>query len=69
MTASGIRVGSAALTTQGMGQPEMAEVASLIARAIKAEPGTAAGDAELASIADAVGQLVAANPAYPAASR
>ncbi|WP_127783780.1 serine hydroxymethyltransferase [Rhodococcus sp. X156] len=66
MVASGIRVGSAALTTQGMGQPEMAEVASLIARAVKAEHGTTAGDAELAQVAQAVGELVALNPAYPA---
>lgn len=69
MTASGVRVGSAALTTQGMGQPEMVEVAALIARAVKADYGTTAGDAELAAVADAVHELVAANPAYPVTSR
>jgi glycine hydroxymethyltransferase len=69
MTASGIRVGSAALTTQGMGQSEMVEVAALIARAVKAEHGTAAGDAELAKVRGAVSELVAANPAYPVSNR
>lgn len=65
MVASGIRVGSAAVTTQGMGQPEMAEIARLIAAAVRAEHGTSEGDAELARIADAVTALVSAHPAYP----
>ncbi len=41
---SGIRVGSAATTTQGMGAPEMKQIASFIARAIKdgGEPAKAA---------------------------
>ncbi|MGZ4554442.1 MAG: serine hydroxymethyltransferase, partial [Mycobacteriaceae bacterium] len=69
MTASGIRVGSAALTTQGMGQSEMVEVAALIARAVKAEHGTEAGDAELVKVRGAVSELVAANPAYPVSNR
>ena len=65
MVASGIRVGSAALTTQGMGQAEMTEVAALIARAVKAAHGTSDGDAELAAVRTAVGELVARHPAYP----
>jgi glycine hydroxymethyltransferase len=65
MVASGIRVGSAALTTQGMGQAEMAEVATLVARAVKAVHGTADGDAELAAVRAAVGELVGRHPAYP----
>jgi len=65
MVASGIRVGSAAVTTQGMDTGDMAEVAALIARAVKAELGTAAGDAELADVAESVGRLVGRHPAYP----
>ncbi|APU19422.1 serine hydroxymethyltransferase [Actinoalloteichus sp. GBA129-24] len=65
MTASGIRVGSPSVTTQGMVEADMAQIGSLIARAVRAEPGTQAGDAELAEVASAVGELVAAHPAYP----
>ncbi|MCP3798268.1 serine hydroxymethyltransferase [Allokutzneria sp. A3M-2-11 16] len=65
MTASGIRIGSPAVTTQGMTETDMAEIARLIGRAVRAERGTGSGDAELASVAGAVADLVAANPAYP----
>lgn len=64
MTASGIRVGTPSVTTQGMTEPDMAEIARLINRAVRAERGTQAGDAELAEVAEAVGALVAAKPAY-----
>jgi len=64
MTASGIRVGTPSVTTQGMTEPDMAEIARLISRAVRAERGTQAGDAELAEVAEAVGALVAAKPAY-----
>ncbi|MQA06838.1 MAG: aminotransferase class I/II-fold pyridoxal phosphate-dependent enzyme [Streptosporangiales bacterium] len=60
MTASGIRVGSPSVTTQGMTVPEMKEVASLIGRAVRSEDTTAAAD-----IAEAVGALVGRFPAYP----
>jgi glycine hydroxymethyltransferase len=43
----------------------MAEVGALLARAVKAEQGTPAGDAELARVADDVSALVARFPAYP----
>jgi glycine hydroxymethyltransferase len=62
---SGIRVGSPSLTTQGMTEDDMAEVGRLVARAVKAEHGTDAGDRELAAVADEVSSLVAKAPAYP----
>jgi glycine hydroxymethyltransferase len=60
--ASGIRVGSPSVTTQGMGEGEMKEVASLIARAVRD------GDdpAVCAEVRKSVDALVAAHPAYPA---
>ena len=67
MVASGIRVGSPAVTTQGMVEGDMAEIARLIGRAVRAEPGTDPGDKELADVAAAVAELVAARPAYPRA--
>jgi glycine hydroxymethyltransferase len=57
---SGIRVGTAATTTQGMGTAEMAEIASLIARAIKD-----GGDAnKAAAIRGEVTALTAKFPIY-----
>ena len=58
---SGIRVGSPATTTQGMGAPEMREIASLIARAIKdgGEPSKAQ------AISQDVRALTAKFPVYP----
>jgi glycine hydroxymethyltransferase len=64
-TASGIRIGSPSVTTQGMTEPDMAEIARLIGRAVRAEPGTESGDADHVTVAAAVGSLAAANPAYP----
>ena len=55
--ASGIRVGTPSVTTQGMGEPEMVEVGHLIARAVK-EPSSA--DA----VAAEVDALVRRFPAY-----
>ncbi len=57
---SGIRVGTAATTTQGMGTPEMAQIATLIARAIK--DGGDAGKA--AAIRSEVNALTAKFPIY-----
>jgi glycine hydroxymethyltransferase len=58
--ASGIRVGTPSVTTQGMDEGDMKQVASLIARAVRD-----AGGAETAEVAEAVSALVAAKPAYP----
>jgi len=58
---SGIRVGTAASTTQGMGLPEMKKIAALIARAIK--DGDDAGKA--AAIRSEVHALTAEFPVYP----
>jgi glycine hydroxymethyltransferase len=65
MTASGIRVGTPSVTTQGLKETEMAYVARLIARAVRADPATPAGRIELGDVASEVTDLVDAFPAYP----
>jgi glycine hydroxymethyltransferase len=59
--ASGIRVGTPSVTTQGMGEGDMKEIASLIGRAVRDADGSAVQ--ELRGRVDA---LTAAHPAYPA---
>ena len=58
---SGIRVGSAATTTQGMGAPEMVQIADLIARAIK----DGSEEAKASEIRHDVQTLTARFPVYP----
>lgn len=58
---SGLRVGTPSVTTQGMSQDHMKEVASLIARAVRDASGGAT-----AEVRDAVSALVRQHPAYPA---
>ncbi|MDX6215984.1 MAG: glycine hydroxymethyltransferase [Frankiales bacterium] len=57
--ASGIRVGTPSVTTQGMTEGDMKEIAGLIGRAIKDEDARAAAD-----IRQGVDALVKAHPAY-----
>ncbi|MGH8894664.1 MAG: serine hydroxymethyltransferase [Actinomycetes bacterium] len=59
MTGSGIRVGTPAVTTQGMTETAMKEVAVLIGRAVRDADGSAAGE-----VAEAVSSLVGRHPAY-----
>ena len=57
---SGVRIGTPSVTTQGMRQAEMADIAALIARALRMrEDG-----AELAAVKAAVNALCARFPAY-----
>ncbi len=56
---SGIRVGTPAVTTQGMTETDMKEVAGLIGRAVRDADGSAA-----AEVGEAVRGLVATHPAY-----
>ncbi len=60
---SGIRVGTPSTTTQGMGIPQMKEIASLIARAIK----DGADESKAAAIRSDVHALTAQFPVYPRA--
>jgi glycine hydroxymethyltransferase len=57
--ASGIRVGTPAVTTKGMTEGDMKEVAALIGRAVRDADGSAAGD-----IRAVVNALVEQHPAY-----
>jgi glycine hydroxymethyltransferase len=61
MVASGLRIGTPAITTRGMGRAEMDEVGDLIARALDAREN----DAELEKIKADVAELTARFPLYP----
>jgi glycine hydroxymethyltransferase len=58
---SGLRIGTPAVTTAGMGEPEMAEIASLIGRALRRRDD----DAALAEVAEAAATLCSKFRPYP----
>jgi glycine hydroxymethyltransferase len=60
LTASGIRVGTAAVTTRGLGEPEMDEIATLIAEVLAAPEDTAVA----ASVRERVRALARRFPLY-----
>jgi glycine hydroxymethyltransferase len=62
--ASGIRVGSPSVTTQGMVESDMKSIASLIGTAIRDADGS-----RIAGVAAGVRDLVGAHPAYPEPTR
>jgi glycine hydroxymethyltransferase len=60
LTASGIRVGTAAVTTRGLGEPEMDEIAKLVAEVLAAPEDTAVA----ASVREQVRALCRRFPLY-----
>ena len=58
---SGVRIGTPAVTTQGMTEPEMAEIGALIARALRGRTD----DAQLAAVRDDVANLCSKFTPYP----
>ncbi|MBI5059327.1 serine hydroxymethyltransferase [candidate division KSB1 bacterium] len=61
MTTSGVRIGTPAITTRGMKEPQMKAIAKLINRALLHQED----DAELAKIKSSVTELVKVFPLYP----
>jgi len=60
---SGLRIGTPSVSTQGMKEPEMKIIASLIARALRGRDDTT----ELATVREAVRELCARFPVYATA--
>jgi glycine hydroxymethyltransferase len=62
--ASGIRVGAPCVTTQGMREGEMRQIAGMIGAAVRCDPAHPAGERRLAEIAEEAADLVRRFPAY-----
>ena len=61
MVASGLRIGTPAVTTQGMTERDMATIASLIARALKGRDNPT----DVETVRAEAAALCAAHPPYP----
>ncbi|AEV88334.1 serine hydroxymethyltransferase [Actinoplanes sp. SE50] len=62
--ASGIRVGSPSVTSQGMGEAQMRRIAELVGMAVRCDPETATGTTRLAAVGEEVTDLVRRFPFY-----
>ncbi|WP_433827076.1 serine hydroxymethyltransferase [Actinoplanes sp. CA-015351] len=62
--ASGVRVGTPSVTSQGMGEDEMRRIAALIGAAVRSDPATAGGESRLGEVGTEVSELVRRFPIY-----
>jgi glycine hydroxymethyltransferase len=63
--ASGVRIGTAGVTSQGMREAEMVRIAGLLARVVRDGSDSAAGEAVINAAAAEVTAMVEAFPPYP----